>query len=545
MKQHPLGRYEKASGFIRDWNITGFFPNATRHNPAPNLFDAKESDFWTRDYLAPLGGESSIRQLPAPEGIAALEWLPVSLRGENPKFFLQDYLLSHPELAAAFPGEPAWNHQWYALALIDNDTPQDAEIRLCGQDGCRVWWNGRFVLDEHSWHKLAFDLHIVPVRLKKGRNSLLVKLDRYGLVARLTAPRGKPLKGSVSTFSPASGIRVNPHGTCDQLARYAGTLRVTMPCRARTRTQFFAWKRTALAHFHQCLGPFPELPSRCPAPDVVEITPANGYTRYRYHLHREAGSILPVHVLIPNQDRFNGRTLICPHGHAQDDKVVIGAAPPPKPFGNFCGQFTGNYAERLAQDGFITAAWSERGLSRERNDFHGAQDPCAIAGLRASAMGLSLPGLHLFDLHGVADLVSSLPGVNPGRLGLIGLSGGGTLTCLAAAFNDRFKAMAIVCGLLSYSDYSVGHGCAMQIVPRLYPTLDTGDLLCLAAPRPLFLSQGRRDVSFDIFRLERFASEAGRAYRLFGMADRVETHLHNDAHQIDIEAACRFFLRRL
>ena len=37
-----------------------------------------------------------------------------------------------------------------------------------------MWWNGRFVFEEHSWHKLAYDLNVLPVRLKKGRNTLAV-----------------------------------------------------------------------------------------------------------------------------------------------------------------------------------------------------------------------------------------------------------------------------------------------------------------------------------------------------------------------------------
>jgi len=542
MIRNRLATYEGAGGFILDWLVTGFFPNGTIGGKAPDLYQPKHSRFWETDYLGPYGGESGVRGLPKPTGAAQVEWLALRAEAEFPKLLLNRYLRAYPELARAWP-DP-WDHLWYALAVLEVETPQQAELRLCGHDGCRVWFNGQFLFQEHSWHKLAFDLHTVPVRLRRGRNTLLLKLDRFGLVARLTAPGGKRLRGKVCALTTAPP-RPEPPGTFEQLRRYARTLRVRMPCRARTVEEFRRWKRAARAHFRRCLGPFPPAP-RASARRVEKVR-RDGYTRYLYHLTREAGTVLPVHVLVPQKDRFNGRTVVCPHGHGQDDKVVAGIAPPSRPHGNWFGPFTGNYAELLAQAGFLTATWSERALSHERRDSLGRPgDPCNLAGLCAQAMGMTLPGLHLFDLHGVTDLLCAAHGADPRRLGLMGLSGGGTMTYLAGAYDERFKAVAPFCGVLSYADYARGeNGCGQQIVPGLYPTLDVGELLCLTAPRPMLLGQGRRDVTFNVFVLQRFARQARRAYRLLGAAESLEVHLYDLAHQVDIDAAADFFLRRL
>ncbi|MEI8242433.1 MAG: hypothetical protein WCI17_04130 [bacterium] len=544
MKRRKLTTYEGATGFILDWMITGFFPNGTVCDHDPDLYEPKASRFWTRDRLAPYGGAAAIRDVPHAQGICPVEWLPVRGGRHSPKIWLQNFLLAYPELAKAFPGEARWDHQWYALALLESDCAQPAELRLCGNDGCQVWWNGKFVFEEHAWHKLAFDLNVIPVRLKKGRNVLLLKLDRYGLLARITAPGGAKLRGEVRALA-AAGPRPNPPGTFEQLARVARTLQVTLPCRAKTAAEYARWRRAALAHYRACLGPFPRLPAPRTRVTPVEQVACNGYTRFRYHLPREAGSILPVYVLVPDRARRNGRTVICPHGHGQDDKVVAGVEPPAAPRSNWCGPFTGNYAEQLAQAGFVTATWSARALSRERRDTPAGTDACNFAALCAQAMGMTLPGLHMFDLHGVADFVATLPGVDAKRMGLTGLSGGGTMSYLGGAYDNRFRAVAVFCGLLGYDDYAHGEGCGQQVVPGLYPTLDVGELLGLAAPRPLLLAQGRRDVGFNIFRLQRFAREARQAYRAFGHADRVETCIYDLAHQVNIEAAIDFFTRRL
>jgi len=544
MRHNPLSTYETFTGFILDWHITGFFPNGTDCDHDPDLYEPKRSRHWKHDYLAPWGGATNIQDLPKPKGNCPVEWMFIRGEPAAPKIFLQSFLRSCPDLARAFPGEAQWDHQWYALALLQSDRPQDAELRLCGNDGCQAWWNGQLVLEEHSWHKLAYDLNIVPVALRKGRNALLLKLDRFGLLARLTAPGGARIKDNVCSLGGATP-KAKPPGTFEQLTRYARTLKVTQPLRATTPAQYRRWRHDALAHFHRCIGPFPRLPARPPKPALVERTACDGYTRFRYHLSREAGSIMPVYVLQPEARRFNGRSVICPHGHGQDDKVVAGIQPPAKPYNNWCGNFTGNYAELLAQAGFLTATWSERTLSHERQDLPGREDPCNIAGLCAGAMGMTLPGLNLFDLHGVADFVSKLKGVDPARMGVTGLSGGGTMTYLAGAYDDRFRAVAIFCGMFSYADYAVEGGCGQQVVPGLYPQLDVGELLCLVAPRPLLLAQGRRDVLFSMPLLHRYARQARAAYRLLDREDHVEVCIYDLAHQVNIQAAIDFFTRRL
>jgi len=469
--RNRLATYEGATGFILDWMVTGFFPNAVGGGRAPNLFDPKKSRFWTKDYLQAVGGEAGVRRIPKARRIAPVEWLAVHAPRYHPKLFLNSFRRAYPQLDAAWP-DP-WDHLWYALAVIESDTAQEAEVRLCAHDGCRLWWNGRLEFQEHSWHKLVFDLNTVPVRLRKGRNSLLLKLDRFGLVARLTAPGGGRLKGGIRCVSAAQPRR-EPPGTFEQLTRYSRTLKVALPCRARTPEELGRWKRAARAHFRKAIGPFPAV------------------------------------------SRSRARLVSRP--------------------------------ELLARAGFLTATWAERALSHDRLDPTGVRtgDACNLAGLCAQAMSMTLPGLHLFDLHGVTDFVCLLDGVSKRRLGLMGLSGGATMTYLAGAYDDRFRAMGVFCGIHSYADYARSYdGCAQQVVPNLYPTLDVGELLCLAAPRPLLLAQGRRDVTFNVFLLKRFARQARRAYRTLGAADRLELHLYDLAHQVDIGAAIDFFLRRL
>ena len=543
MQRTPLSAYLGYTGFLRDWFVTGFFPNGVIGGESPDLFEAKRSRHWEKDYLAPWGGETALRDVGAAKGIAGLEWQALQAPKSYPKLDLREHCRMYPELAAAMP-QP-WDHCWYALSLVECDTAQEAELRFNAHDGCRLWWNGELAFEEHSWHKAMWDLFTLKVSLRKGRNVLLMKLDRYGLTARLTAAGGGRLKGKACTLTNQAP-REDLTGTFGQLARYADTLKVEMPCRARSAAEYRTWAKKARAHMHRCLGRMPAQPRT--AARKIEQVECEGYTRYLFRLRRECGSEIPVHVLVPPAGKFNGRTVICPHGHGQDDKTVVGLVGPEKPYGNWHTKFTGNYAQLLAQQGFLTACWGERVLSHEREDRWGEEggDGCDKAGLCAVSMSMTLPGLHLFDLHGVTDFVQrTFKQVNPARLGLTGLSGGATMTYIAGAYDDRFKAVAPFCGVLSYQEYGKIGGCGQQIIPFLFPTLDSCELLCLIAPRPLLLAQATQDISFDVPRVKLFAAQVKKVYATLGHKDKAKLHLYPRGHQLDIDAAGEFFLRSL
>ncbi len=44
-------------------------------------------------------------------------------------------------------------------------------------DGAKVWINGKLVYNEHAWRALGWDGDIIEAGLKKGTNSILVKVE--------------------------------------------------------------------------------------------------------------------------------------------------------------------------------------------------------------------------------------------------------------------------------------------------------------------------------------------------------------------------------
>lgn len=96
------------------------------------------------------------------------------------------------------------------------------------------------------------------------------------------------------------------------------------------------------------------------------------------------------------------------------------------PNGGVKEQTTGLYAQRLAEQGFITIT----------------ADAAYQGGSGGEPRSTDKPQFRIEDIHGMADFISSFPGVDTARLGLFGICGGGGYSLAAAKTDKRFRAVA-------------------------------------------------------------------------------------------------------
>lgn len=96
------------------------------------------------------------------------------------------------------------------------------------------------------------------------------------------------------------------------------------------------------------------------------------------------------------------------------------------PNGGVKEQTAGLYAQRLAEQGYITitadAAYQGASGGQPRN--------------------VDKPSSRIEDVHGMADYISQYAGVDDDRLGVLGICGGGGYSLAAAQTDKRFKAVA-------------------------------------------------------------------------------------------------------
>lgn len=96
------------------------------------------------------------------------------------------------------------------------------------------------------------------------------------------------------------------------------------------------------------------------------------------------------------------------------------------PNGGVKEQVAGNYAQILAGNGYITLAFDAA--------YQGASG--------GEPRSTDKPANRVEDIHRAADILATYPGVDPERIGILGICGGGGYTAKAAQTDKRFKAVA-------------------------------------------------------------------------------------------------------
>ena len=84
----------------------------------------------------------------------------------------------------------------YAFTTITSPDAREVQFRFDSDDEGKIWLNGEEVYTNSSSHPTVIDRYIFPVTLKKGKNSILVKVCEetggWGFYLRITDKNGNP-----------------------------------------------------------------------------------------------------------------------------------------------------------------------------------------------------------------------------------------------------------------------------------------------------------------------------------------------------------------
>jgi dienelactone hydrolase len=213
-----------------------------------------------------------------------------------------------------------------------------------------------------------------------------------------------------------------------------------------------------------------------------------------------------------------------------------------------------NYGHQMAQAGFITYAidWMGYGDYDEATNYNGSRqaggrDWCNIYYLHATMLGMTSLSINLQHGRAATDFACTLPGVDEGRLGVMGLSGGGAMTTWSALADPRFRAAEIICYSMLWQHMGLrdANYCGMQVAPGLYSLVDIPDLQGLIAPRPLLVDIGIYDAGFYVESALNCYHQVEAIYQAAGAADRLELDLFPGEHSWGGNRSIEFFARHL
>jgi dienelactone hydrolase len=227
------------------------------------------------------------------------------------------------------------------------------------------------------------------------------------------------------------------------------------------------------------------------------------------------------------QSPFPG--IVTPHGHwayGRLENTVLASVPA--------------RCINLARQGFVVFSYDMVGYNDTNQFPHGDNGP-HLGGPREDLWSINTMGLQLWDSIRAVDFVSSLPDVDPGRIGATGASGGGTQTFLLMAVDDRVKAAAPV---NMVSAIMQGNGC--EEAPNLRVGAFNVMFAAMMAPRPLLMVSATGDWTRNTPK-EEFPAVQG-IYRLLDATPNVESVQIDQQHNYNKdsrEAVYTFFGARL
>ena len=309
--------------------------------------------------------------------------------------------------------------------------------------------------------------------------------------------------------------------------------------RAGTLEEARAWQVKLRRKLRELLGGFPR---RVPLePEVSESVELDGYTRETVLFQSREGLTVFSYFLVPKEFKAPGPAVVCLPGHGQGVDAIVGMAEEP---------YQANFALQCVREGFAALAIEQLGFGHRRDERARKEGPgrtsCQPAAGAALLLGETMIGWRVWDAMRGVDYLLTRPEVDPRRIGMMGISGGGTTTFFTAALDRRVKA-AVVSGYFNTfrdSILSISH-CMDNYIPGILKYAEMYDIAGLIAPRALFVESGTKDSIFPVEATEFAFQRARRIWELFGAEDMLEMEVFEGEHQFWGKGAFGFLKRVL
>lgn len=312
-----------------------------------------------------------------------------------------------------------------------------------------------------------------------------------------------------------------------------------------------AWlsrQRALREAFIRALGPMPE-----PAalePRVLEEVEMPGYRRLTVELTETEGLVMPCYVLIPEGIGPGERraAVVAVPGHGSGMREAMGLDEAGRPAAD--AGYQKRFPEALCRRGFVVIVPELLGFGQRRWEGDEAKplnhSACHQISTALWMYGQTMAGMRVFDVKRCLDYLATLPFVDAGRMGAMGISGGGLAAGFAAMVDDRIRAICVSGYFNTFADsvLNVFH-CVDNYLYGIMQTAELPDLACLIAPRPLVMECGRQDPIFPFAASEACYRQLEQAYRMLGCPERLAMDAFDGDHQISGRISYDFLARYL
>ncbi len=201
--------------------------------------------------------------------------------------------------------------------------------------------------------------------------------------------------------------------------------------------------------------------------------------------------------------------------------------------------FSQRHAIMWARRGYICMGFDTIEQNDNPGDHHGL---CFQRRPDWVSMGYSAAGGELWNSIRALDVLEKIPGVDPGKIGVTGNSGGGAHSFFLAIADERIKAAAPSCGVvrpkyLVARQHLLSH-CDCMCYHNLFQR-DPIEFGALVAPRPLLLCFAMEDYLFSMEQYRELHAGIQQVYQLYQSAQNCQLCEYHGPHGYQPESVAR------
>lgn len=303
------------------------------------------------------------------------------------------------------------------------------------------------------------------------------------------------------------------------------------------------WQSSLRTEFKNALGHLPI--DHAPLDmTVLESVDCGSYMRKRVEITTFPGMRMPAFLLIPKQLKQPAPAVIACHGHGYGSKEIVGLQQDGSSNEDSPG-YSKNFALELVREGYVTIVpellgFGDRKLAEEMGQYAS----CHRISTFLLAFGETMAGYRVYETMRCIDALQTLPEVDGGRIGIMGISGGGLVASFLAAIDDRIRA-AVVSGYFNTFQASILgiHHCVDNYIPGLSRIAEMSDIFGLIAPRPLLIESGTADHIFPYHAVLEAYAELEHIYGVAGASEQLDYDRADVGHEIIGNKAYKWFER--
>lgn len=312
---------------------------------------------------------------------------------------------------------------------------------------------------------------------------------------------------------------------------------------ATTREEAERWQGALRRKLTELVGGFPQQ-SCILHPQVLASHEFDNYTRETVQFQSRQNMTVFGYLLLPKAFSSPGPAMLCLAGHGRGVDDIVGIEEDGG-MRTAYGGYQNDFALQCVEHGYAVLAIEQFGFGHRRDNAarqRGAgNSSCQPSAGAAFLLGQTMVGWRVYDAMRALDYLATRPEIDSQRIGIMGISGGGTTTFFAVALDTRFKA-AVVSGYFNTfrdSILSLSH-CIDNYIPSVLKYAEMFDIAGLIAPRAMFVESGTEDTIFPIEATRFAVNRAKEIFGVFGADDKLGFEAFEAGHSFHGIGAFQF-----